>query len=246
MSFSPVQLAELVDPVKNGNVFEETVEKLLSLISAGLIPPNGKLPSERELVEILGVSRSAIREALVELQKTGYVEIRRGRYGGAFVQLEGLSAHGSKKVDKNELEDLLKYREILESAIAQEVARQNLSAAQRAGLLARLEEVNAAPAHLYRFYDSRFHLYLAQLTGVSRLAKAIVEVRAVLNEHLDTFPLLEKNLVHSSEQHSAIVHAVLGGNAESAEHHMRSHVQGTASLLRGFLFSRSSNEPNTT
>lgn len=236
--FSPGRLAELVTPVKSGNVFEETVEKILSLISAGLVPPQGKLPSERELTELLGVSRSAVREAIVELQKTGCIEVRRGRYGGAFVMPAASATWGEKKIDFTDLEDLLRYREVLESAIAQEAARQPLSAEQRAGLLARLKEVNEAPEHLYRFYDSRFHLYLAQLTGISRLAKGVVEMRATLNECLDVFPLIDTNITHSEEQHAAIAHAIMAGDPESAEEQMRSHVRGTASLIRGFLHHR--------
>lgn len=235
--FPPERLTELVSPVKSGNVFEETVEKILSLIRAGLVPPEGKLPSERELTEILGVSRSAVREAMTELQKTGYIEVRRGRYGGAFVLTAGpLSTPEQKKFSTPEVEDLLRYREVLESAIAQEAARQTLSADQRAGLLARLNELNEAPVNLYRFYDSRFHLYLAQLTGINRLSKSIVEIRATLNECLDAFPLLEANLHHSQEQHTAIAQAIMAGDPMAAESQMRTHVQGTASLIRGFIY----------
>lgn len=234
VSFTPDRLTELVTPVKSGNVFEETVEKILSLISAGLVPPEGKLPSERELTEILGVSRSAVREAINELQKTGCIEVRRGRYGGAFVLPAKTVSLDEKKMKADEVEDLLRYREVLESAIAQEAARQSLTSEQRAGLLARLKDVNEAPESLYRFYDSRFHLYLAQLTGVSRLAKSVVEMRATLNECLDTFPLLEANIVHSQEQHTAIAQAIMAGDASGAERCMRDHVQGTASLIRGF------------
>lgn len=234
-SFSSDNLTELVTPVKSGNIFEETVEKILSLISAGLVPPEGKLPSERALTEILGVSRSAVREAMNELQKSGYIEVRRGRYGGAFVRSGKVGTFEGKKVSAGEVEDLLRYREVLESAIAQEAARQTLTADQRLALLSRLKDVNESSKAFYRFYDSRFHLYLAQLTGIPRLAKAVVEMRATLNECLDTFPILEANILNSREQHTAIAYAVMAGDADDAELQMRSHVQGTAALVRGFL-----------
>jgi GntR family transcriptional repressor for pyruvate dehydrogenase complex len=52
---------------------------------------------------------------------------------------------------------------------------------------------------------------------------------------LDEIPLLERNLAHSSEQHAAVVAAVLSGDGTSAGELMRAHLAGTAALLRGFL-----------
>src|SRR2546430_3917967 len=75
----------LLGPVRTGNAFEETVERLLTVIKLGLIAPGERFPAERELAARLGVSRLTLREAIRELQQAGYVEPRRGRFGGTFV-----------------------------------------------------------------------------------------------------------------------------------------------------------------
>ena len=51
----------------------------------GAFVPGQRLPSERELAASLDVSRTTVREAISRLAATGFVEVRRGRNGGAFV-----------------------------------------------------------------------------------------------------------------------------------------------------------------
>ncbi len=75
-----VDLAAVLRPVRQGNAFEETVERLLTVDQAG----HGRRRAsgsraERELAAQLGISRLTLREALRELQQAGYVSSRRGR-----------------------------------------------------------------------------------------------------------------------------------------------------------------------
>src|SRR6195256_97354 len=77
--------AVVLRPVRTGNAFEETVERLLQAIPLGVAGRGERLPAERELAVRLGVSRVTLREAIRALAEAGYVESRRGRDGGAFV-----------------------------------------------------------------------------------------------------------------------------------------------------------------
>ena len=77
--------AALFRPVRTRNAFEETVERLLQAIRLGVARPGERLPAERDLAVRLGVSRVTLREAIRALADAGYVESRRGRYGGTFV-----------------------------------------------------------------------------------------------------------------------------------------------------------------
>ena len=60
--------------MREGNAFEETVERLLTVIKLGLVGPGERFPPERELAAQLGISRLTLREAISELQQAGYVE----------------------------------------------------------------------------------------------------------------------------------------------------------------------------
>ncbi len=63
----------LFRPIRGGNAFEETVERLLQALRLGVVAPGGRLPPGRELAARLGVSRATLREALATLQSAGYL-----------------------------------------------------------------------------------------------------------------------------------------------------------------------------
>ena len=71
----------LLRPVKEGNTFEQTVERLASAIRLGVVETGQRLPPERELADQLRVSRVTLREAIKALQQAGYVTTVRGQDG---------------------------------------------------------------------------------------------------------------------------------------------------------------------
>ncbi|QHK20201.1 FCD domain-containing protein [Pseudarthrobacter psychrotolerans] len=226
----------ILRPARHGNAFEETIERLLQNIKLGLFGVGAKLPAERELAEMLGVSRATLRDALAELQKAGYVEVQRGRYGGTYVCSRPSAGPGAyPELDRAEVEDVLTFRSVLEPAAASLAAKATLSPAQRSHLLKTLAEVASAPADLYRPKDARFHVAIAEVTGSPSLALAVADVRSRVSDLLDRIPLLEPNLEHSNRQHQEIMDAILRGDHEEAFRSAQDHLQGTASLLHGFL-----------
>lgn len=77
-------MADLVlEQPRKVTVVESIVEQIVRQIQAGRLKPGDKLPSERQLIEMLGVGRSSIREALQGLAAIGVVESRVGQ--GTFV-----------------------------------------------------------------------------------------------------------------------------------------------------------------
>jgi GntR family transcriptional repressor for pyruvate dehydrogenase complex len=74
------------EPIRRRRAFEEVCEKIRNQLSTRALRPGDKLPAERELAEQLGVSRSALREALRTLELAGILELRKGAKGGAFVR----------------------------------------------------------------------------------------------------------------------------------------------------------------
>ncbi|MFJ1763535.1 FadR/GntR family transcriptional regulator [Amycolatopsis sp. NPDC088138] len=229
----------LFRPVRAGNAFEETVERLLQAIRLGVVGAGERLPSERELAERLGVSRVTLREAIRALSDAGYVESRRGRYGGTFVNetLPGPPERSADAaaVDSVVLEDALSLRYVLETGAAEMAAARSLSPADRQHLTGTLAEAAGADLEDYRRKDSRLHLAIAEVTASGSLTTAMADARTKVNQLLDRIPLLQPNLEHSNAQHEAIVDAILAGDAEAARQVMAEHIEGTASLLRAFL-----------
>jgi DNA-binding FadR family transcriptional regulator len=252
-----VDLAAVLRPVRKGNPFEETVERLLTAIKLGLIAEGERFPPERDLAAQLGIGRTNLREALRELQQAGYVSCRRGRYGGTFVtytppapdqgELRRLATE-----DGDNLTDALTFRLAVESGAAEALAESVRAgglllgradgngpgldgAGPRAVLLARLGEVNAARPQDYRRLDTLFHLTIAELTGSSLLLAACTDARMRLNDLLNAIPVLQRNINHTAGQHAAIVTAILAGDPARARKAVAEHLAGTAALLRGFL-----------
>ncbi|MER6502875.1 FCD domain-containing protein [Streptomyces sp. NPDC001455] len=232
------RLLPVLRPVRAGNGFEEALEQILQVVRLGLVPGGGRLPAERELAELLGISRVTLREVLKVLHDQGLVESRRGRYGGTFVVPRRAGAGEAelrRKVESVDLEDVLRFREVLEAGAAGLCAEQGLTDAGVQRLRAALAATHEAPLPEYRRRDTLFHLTLAELAGSPSLTAQYAAVRATVNDLLDCIPLLVRNLEHSQHQHTSIVEAVLDRDAEAARAVTREHCDGTAALLRGFL-----------
>ena len=242
MATSGIELATVLRPVRQGNAFEETVERLLTAIRLGLVAPGERFPSERELAAQLGISRLTLREAIRELHGAGYVSSRRGRFGGTFVTYTRPSPDSGELrrlaiEDADKLTDALIFRLAVEAGAAETLAGQYGAGANGSAenLLARLEEVNGASPADYRRLDTLFHLSIAELTGSSLLAAACADARMRLNDLLNAIPVLQRNIDNTAGQHRAIVEAILAGDAIAARSAVAEHLEGTAALLRGFL-----------
>jgi DNA-binding FadR family transcriptional regulator len=257
-----VDLGSALRPVREGNAFEETVERLLTVIKLGLIGPGERFPPERELAAQLGISRLTLREAIRELQRADFVESRRGRLGGTFItytrpapnlgELRRLATERGQK-----LADALTFRFAVETGAADMLAQQVAAAADhgyepvaqvarlaaadgstpsRAEVLqSRLADVNNASPANYRRMDTLFHLAISELTGSNLLTTACAEARMQLNDLLNAIPMLKLNITHAAAQHEAIADAILAGDPERARNAVAEHLAGTGSLLRGFL-----------
>ncbi|MER5740910.1 MULTISPECIES: FCD domain-containing protein [unclassified Streptomyces] len=232
------RLTPVLRPVRAGNGFEEALEQILQVVRLGLVPDGERLPAERELAERMGISRVTLREVLKVLQEQGLVESRRGRYGGTFVLPRPQDPDGAelrRRIAAVDMEDALRFREVLEVGAAGLCAAHGLDAAGAERLRAALAATRDAPPAGYRRRDTLLHLTLAELSGSPSLTAQYAAVRATVNDLLDRIPLLVRNLEHSQHQHTALVEAVLDGDADAAREVAREHCAGTAALLRGFL-----------
>src|SRR5215472_8567280 len=73
-----------IEKIVRSNVSDEAMDALLNLIRRGVLRPGNRLPSQRQLVSRMGLSQTAIREALRGLASIGVIEVHAGR--GAFVR----------------------------------------------------------------------------------------------------------------------------------------------------------------
>ena len=84
MTTAPTVFERLLNPTVKVRSIDDVVSQLRTILLSGELKAGDKLPSERDLSAMLGVSRTTVREALRTLEAHGLVEIRLGGTGGAF------------------------------------------------------------------------------------------------------------------------------------------------------------------
>jgi DNA-binding FadR family transcriptional regulator len=122
-----LDLTGVLRPVRAGNALEETVERLLTVVKLGVVGPGERFPAERDLAAQLGISRLTLRQAIRELQQAGYVESRRGRFGGTFVTYRPPAPDAAELRrmairDGDKLADALTFQLVVEAGAAETLA----------------------------------------------------------------------------------------------------------------------------
>ena len=164
-------------------------EELQRAIETWVFRPGQFLPPERELAELLGVSRNTLRQASLQLERDGVVSVRRGREGGYLVLDPALVADRSEEVRRNPrlLTDVWDFMAPVNVAAAR------LAAVRRTGVdLRRLSEIEGELARVYDQFtadptlevareshalDLDFHIAIGVAAKNDHLVEAIVDCR---------------------------------------------------------------------
>lgn len=156
--------------------YQEVGAMIRDLIIKTPYNPGERLPPEREIAEMLDVTRTVVREALIMLEIKGLVEVRRG--AGIYV-LDSSGSHNTDSPDANVCNDagpfeLLQARQLLESNIAEfaalQATREDIVKMRQALQLEERELASSAPGSS-ESGDMQFHLAIAEATHNSMLVE---------------------------------------------------------------------------
>ncbi len=202
---------------------EQVEEALSSQIITGEIQPGAVLTAPSLAVEF-GVSATPVREALLTLQRRGFLEpIRNKGFRVTDVSLD-------------ELRQLAEVRLLLECPPMREIAGRIPSAAQTE-LREIADEIVAAGAEGrlqdYLAADTRFHLLLIELVGNDHLTRLVRELRQ--QTRLGGLATLAESevLVESSKEHARLLDLLASGDGEGAEALMRTHIGHVPGIWSG-------------
>lgn len=189
--------------------------------------PAGELFLEQELAELLGMSRTPVREALIRLANEGMVEVR-PRHG---MRVLPVSA-----ADMREIYEILTS---LESAAAERVASRGVSAEAAAALQDAVDEMEEALAaddrRRWADADERFHLLLVELCGNQRLRSLVGTFWDQAHRARMITLGLRPRPTASNRDHAAVVDAISRGDAEAARRIHRQHRVRSGELLVDLL-----------
>jgi GntR family transcriptional repressor for pyruvate dehydrogenase complex len=229
-------VAAVFEPVQPPTTFEETVERLGTAIRLGILGPGTRLPSERELAEQLGISRSTLRQAITTLVQSGHLTSVRGRGGGTFVVQEPPLAEGSPAGPvRDDWHDVLDLRRAIEVGCATLAAER--ATEEDVGLMRDCVERMAAAKEFddYRRADVRFHIAIAQATRLPRLVALMTEVQAEVSEVIAHIAHPPEVLDHSNAEHADMAGAFERHDGEAAVDCLCRHLEGTEHILAGLF-----------
>ena len=229
-------LEAIFKPVHPPTTFEETVERLGTAIRLGLLVPGTRLPSERDLADQLGISRSTLRQALTTLVQSGHLVSLRGRAGGTFVAPEPpLGQDVGGEVLGEEARAVLDYRVAVETG-ATVLAAERAQVEDLERLLDFTQRMEGARRFDdYRRADIRFHIGVAEASHSPRLVTAMTEVQGQMSDLIARIAHPDEVLTRANEQHSRLVSLLRRRDVGRAVQLMREHMDGTEHILAGLL-----------
>lgn len=222
------------ETIRKNKVYEEVAKQIERLVLTKL-QPGDKLPSERELAELLGVSRSSIRDAIRSLELVGLVEPRQG--AGTVVReitsevlvtpLASILAHKRQLVG-----ELLEFRKILEPALAARAAMhaspENLVAMDD---ILRRQAEKLSHGELAIEEDSEFHYTIATASGNSVVLRVLDILMDLLRE-MRARSLQRKGRPEKSiAGHRRILAAIRRHDPDAAEAAMRQHLKDIEQIV---------------
>lgn len=193
--------------VKSLRVFQSALEQIEDAILGGSLNPGDKLPNERKLIEDLSISRPTLREVLRVLEQKGFIEIKIGAKGGAFVKKIGVQQASDGlnillKQGKISLRHLYEFREGTEGAVAA-LATERASTKDIDQLEADLKKAQQLleknpPDHI-KFWEAESHLHvkMAKLSGNIIYEWVLSAVHTKIHSYVHFLPTSSEKLKNS-------------------------------------------------
>lgn len=164
---------EMTSVMEPRRLYLQIADRIRQLIRDGDFPAGSRLPAERELALLLGVSRPSLREALIALEIAGNVEVRMGSGIYASVEAEERSNIFGGSMGESPLE-IIQARSVVEGSAVVLACHQMSSEALerlRANLDAMKAQVSAGRKAIE--LDRQFHLIIAEQSGNSVIARIV-------------------------------------------------------------------------
>lgn len=225
-------------PLKRAKTYELVVKKIKDEIFAGRLRPGDRLPGERQMSELLNVSRPSVREAIRILEAMEIVRSRPGNSvgSGLVVSTEPSRALSDLlgihvALSSYSVPEVLSVRMALEVQAVRRIANRvtTIDLSQCADTLQRMADP-LLDRETFLDLDTEFHVGLARASNNLLLGDLMAALReAVRRPMADAFDNDEEwaeRAVTLMSEHTAIFEAVSQGNADEAESLVRHHIEG--------------------
>lgn len=194
--------------INQTQIAQQVVESIL----AQKLSPGERL-GEQELADLFGVSRTLVREALMQLQARGFVEVRPRR--GWYVV----------EPTVEDARDAFSARRIIESGILADAGRplQSVTRRLRAHIAEEQQAIEGADAATRAFLLADFHVCLAEAMGHRSLSDILRDLTARTTLAASLYQS-QHAASQSCAEHASIVEALEAGNTTLARERMLAHI----------------------
>jgi len=237
----------MYERIKRDRLYEGVVAQIQQRIVTGQLHQGDRLPTESELAEQFGVSRSAIREAMKILAAKGLIDISPGR--GTFVTGDlsdavALTLGLLVQMEPKAFQDLHTVRNVLE------VANARMAAGNRGGdylsemdqtietmgeVLADSDTDPQENTERYVQADLDFHNYLAKATGNSVAVILIEAISDLLKTSRYQIISVPGSAQNAQDYHRHIYEQVRAGCSEGAGTAMEEHLKQVAADIEAVI-----------
>lgn len=224
-------MINIFSPVKNKKIYEYVIEQIQKIILDGTLKEGDRLPAERELTELLGVSRTSVREALRALEVIGLVESRQGE--GNFISsnashslFEPLSV--KFMLSKGNTKEILELRRLLELETsflaAQNSTEQDIE--ELSVLITKLKTTDNE--NTCAKIDKDFHYKISEIAANKLIINILLSVQCLMEASIiDAREMILRNPKQKNlliQQHEDIYNAIKAHNPINAQNAMREHL----------------------
>ncbi len=230
---------DIFQNIGNKLTLSQRIERTLeNAIREKKLVVGSKLPTEREMCESFGVSRTALREALRRLSARGLVTIQKG--SGMYVSeiniedaMDTLNLYYDLKFDKNLLSQIIEVRYIFEPEIAKLAAmnrtKKDLDILSRN--LVEFEKCNPDNTQLEADLDNNFHLAITKAT-LNPIVQITMEPIFLLLPRMRNYIYgnIEGEKPHTIKFHKDLLEAVRKQDGERAYSIMKEHLDRTREI----------------
>lgn len=225
---------------ENTSRSERIVSQIKSLMLEGKLKPGDKLPPERELAEVMNVSRTSVREAIKTLSAMGLVVIRKGH--GVFVSEANLESVINRVGDaliikKDEIEQLFEIRKVLETQAAHWAAER--ATGEEIQYINKLVlEAKAACDHpdtrteVITNHDKMFHNAVIEASHNNVLAMINSGLLGALSKVRAKTMTLPGRVSQSILDHEEIARAIMARDGNRASKAMYDHIESVERSIK--------------
>ncbi|MDD4808318.1 MAG: FadR/GntR family transcriptional regulator [Oscillospiraceae bacterium] len=222
-------------PVETRRASEVIYEQIRDIIISGEMQPGDRLPSERNMMELMQRSRPTIREALRMLERDGFIRTVAGSQGAVVQELSTKTVEQSLEAllqtSSITLDQLAEMRSVTEIATARWAAQRcTPQDMNRLEELLKQEEACVSDYEQFTHLDPKFHAALGKAAHndvaiiITKVFSRMVE--NLLNERMHS--ATEKQRITMCKKiismHKSVVEAIRAKDPDEAVQSMRLHV----------------------